>query len=332
MMTTLAMRLPAGTVAKAPGGGKARRRSTLGARLSGVRPAFGADAPRAGGSMSRANAAPMDSLLAAAGVLLPLAYLLAAACYGLIFFARQPRAQRAATPSLSAAVALHLAYLVALGVRWGQLPAANASQALSVMAFAVALVYLFVEWHGRDRATGFWLVSLVLVFQLLSSLLASQRPPTRELLHLPVFAAHVSLALLGYTAFAVAAAYGFLFLRLYRELKVGRFGNFFGRLPPLVILERMMVGALAVGLVALTGAVGLGTVGAARIYGSSWITDPKILFTVAIWAIYALALLLRRLRRWQGRQTAFASLAGLATILVSLVVVNFLFSGFHGFR
>ena len=42
-----------------------------------------------------------------------------------------------------------------------------------------------------------------------------------------------------------------------------------------------------------------------------------------------MALLLRRLRRWQWRQTALASLAGLGTILFSLVAVNLFFSGFH---
>jgi ABC-type uncharacterized transport system permease subunit len=274
----------------------------------------------------------MDGFLASAGVLLPLAYLLAAALYGVIFFVDHPVAQRAATPTLQAALLLHLAYLVTLGLRWDQLPAANVSQALSVMAFAVALVYLFVEWRGRERTTGFCLVSLVFVFQLLAALLARPEPPMRELLHQPLFAAHVSLALLGYTAFAVAAAYGFLFLRLYGELKAGRFATFFGRLPPLMVLEKMMVGALLVGFVTLTGAVGLGVAGALQIYGSARLSDPKIVFTIATWALYAAALLLRRLHQWQGRQTALASLTGLAAILVSLVVVNFLFSGFHGFR
>jgi ABC-type transport system involved in cytochrome c biogenesis permease subunit len=47
--------------------------------------------------------------------------------------------------------------------------------------------------------------------------------------------------------------------------------------------------------------------------------------------LYALALLLRRLRRWQGRQTALASLAGLAAILFSLMAVNFFFTDFHEF-
>ncbi|MGH9360645.1 MAG: cytochrome C assembly family protein [Thermoanaerobaculia bacterium] len=281
----------------------------------------------------------MDTLLGAALVLLPLAYLAAAVAYAVLFFGAAPRetrpdrerARQAATPLLAATVLLHLAYLAALVARHGQFPAATVSQALSCVAFAVAAVYLFVEWHGRERSTGFWLVSLAFFFQLLASLLARPDPPSLAIYHDPFFATHVSLALLGYAAFVVAAGYGFLFLQLYRELKAGRFSTFYGKLPPLEVLERMMTSALWAGFVALTGAVVVGAVWAERLEQVGWMRDPKIAFTLATWVLYATALLLKRLRRWQGRQTALASLTGLGAILFSLVAVNFFFTDFHGF-
>lgn len=272
----------------------------------------------------------LSLFLDAANILLPLAYLLVGAAYGLVFFASNPRADGLATPGLRGTVALHLAYLGGLTVQWKQFPAATVSQALSIVAFAVAAVYLFLEWRGKERSTGFWMVSLVFVFQLLSSLLARPNPPYREIFHDPLFSTHVSLALLGYAAFVVAAVYAFLFLQLYRELKAGRFSTFYGKLPPLEVLERMMLGALSAGFVSLTGAVVTGAFWAERLYHDGWLQDPKILVTLATWGLYAAALILRRMQRWQGRQTALASLAGLAAILFSLVAVNF-FSDFHVF-
>ncbi|HEY8020880.1 MAG TPA: cytochrome c biogenesis protein CcsA, partial [Thermoanaerobaculia bacterium] len=257
------------------------------------------------------------TVLSAANLLLPLAYLLVAVVYGFLFFAARPSASRLATPALRGTVAFHFAYLAALAVQHGQFPFATLSQALSVVALAAAVVYVFVEWHGRERSTGFWMVSLVFVFQLLSSLLSRPAPPDRAIFHNPFFAVHVSLALLGYAAFVVAAVYAFLFLQLYRDLKAGRFSTFYGKLPPLEVLERMMIGAIWVGFVTLTGAVATGAVWAERLYHNGWLRDPKILFTVATWVLYAAALLLRRLRRWQGRQTAIASLAGFGAILFS---------------
>jgi HemX protein len=269
--------------------------------------------------------------LDASTILLPLAYLLVAIDYGLLFFASNPVATRTATPALRGTVLFHLVYLVALTVQFKQFPAATVSQALSIVAFAVAVVYAFVEWQGRERSTGFWILALVFFFQLLSSILSRPNPPNRDIFHDPFFALHVSLALLGYAAFVVAAGYAFLFLQLYRDLKAGRFSTFYGKLPPLEVLERLMLGALFVGFVALTGAVVTGGFWAERLFHDSWWRDPKILVTLATWVLYAAALLLRRLRRWQGRQTALASLAGLCAILFSLMAVNFFFSDFHVF-
>lgn len=273
----------------------------------------------------------MQTFLDLSKILLPLAYLLVAIDYAFLFFASHPVAEKTATPALRGTVLFHLAFLTVLAMRWEQFPAATVSQALSVVAFAVAVVYVFVEWHGRARSTGFWLVSLVFFFQLLSSMLARNDPPQRDIFHDPLFAVHVSLALLGYAAFVVGAGYAFLFLQLYRDLKAGRFSTFYGKLPPLEVLERMMLGALSVGFVALTGAVLTGAVWAERLLHESWLRDPKILFTLATWVLYAAALLLRRLQRWQGRQTALASLAGFGAILFSLMAVNFFFTDFHGF-
>ncbi|HEY4591162.1 MAG TPA: cytochrome c biogenesis protein CcsA [Thermoanaerobaculia bacterium] len=276
----------------------------------------------------------MQTFLDIATILLPLAYLLVAIDYGFLFFASQPFAERTATPALRGTVLLHLAYLLGEVVRWRQLPAATVPQALSVVAFAVAVVYVFVEWHGRARTTGFWLVSLVFFFQLLSTILAATlthpNPQDRPIFHDPFFSLHVSLALLGYAAFVVAAAYAFLFLQLYRDLKAGRFSTFYGKLPPLEVLEKMMIGAIWVGFVTLAGAVVTGVLWSERTNTGS-LSDPKILFTLAIWALYGAALLMRRLRRWQGRQTALASLTGFGVILFSLMAVNFFLTGFHGF-
>jgi ABC-type uncharacterized transport system permease subunit len=273
----------------------------------------------------------LSTLLDATNLLLPLAYLLVAVAYAFVFFAATPPASRLATPLLRGALLVHLGYLCGLAARWHQFPAATMSQAISMLAFAVAVVYAFVEWHSRERATGFWMVSLVFLFQLLGSLLARPMPPENAIFHDPYFAAHVSLALLGYAAFVVAAIYAFLFLQLYRDLKGGRFATFYGKLPPLAVLERMMLGALVIGFISLSGAVAIGALWAERLYHTGWLHDPKILVTLATWALYGVALLLRRLRRWQGRQTAIASLAGLAAILFSLLAVNLLFTRFHDF-
>jgi HemX protein len=271
----------------------------------------------------------MAVLLEVAPFLLLAAYLVVEVAYGALFFTGRRWAQWLAPMGLRATFALHLLYLAGLTHQHQQFPAATVSQALSVVALAITAIYIFLEWHGRERGTGFWLIAQVCVFQGLAVAFGGTPPPRVEVFEHPLFGAHVALALVGYAAFAVAASYGFLFLRLYRELKRGSFSHFYGKLPPLEVLERMMAGALAVGFVSLTGALLDGAVWALLLGSSRPLEGPMILLTLATWALYGFALILRRLHRWQGRQTALASLTGLGVILTSLLVVQLFYSGFH---
>ncbi len=274
----------------------------------------------------------MDLVLRIAVVLLPLLYALVAAAYGWLFVADHPLPRKFARPLFHFTLGLHLGYLILLTIRWQQFPYATVSQALSATAFAVAVVYAFVEWHGKASSTGFLILSIAGLLEVLSSLLRTPDPPYREIFHNPLFSTHAGFGLLGYAAFAVAAGYGILFLRVYHEIKRRRFSVFFGKLPPLEVLERMMVGSLITGFVALAGAVVSGAIWAEQLFEGAWLRDPKILFTVATWAFYGLALTLRRLRHWHGRQTAIASLAGFVAVLFSLIAVNFFLTDLHGFH
>ncbi len=264
----------------------------------------------------------MNIALKITTVLLPLLYLGATAGYGFWFFAGSVRAQTWARGLFTTVLGLHLVHLVMLTLESGQFPAATISQMLGALAFAVAVVYALVEWTSREQATGFWMLTLAFILQLLSSFLTADLSPQRAILSHPLFAIHVAMGLIGYAAFVVGAGYGFLFLRLYAEIKRSRFSNFFGKLPPLEVLERMMAGALLVGFLSLTGVVISGVVWAVQVYQQPWLTDSKILFSLATWGFYGLALTLRQVRGWGGRQTAFASLVGLAAIICSIFAIN----------
>ena len=274
----------------------------------------------------------MDTIIHLARAVLPLAYFALVVDYALLFLRRHPVAERLAPPLLLSTLCVHLAYLFALGTKWQQLPTATVPQGLTLVAFAAALVYGVVEWIGDEKTTGVWMMTLVFLLQLLSSLTKSTgTPPELDLFRSPAFVVHICLALVGYAAAVVAAVYGFLFLALHRELKSGRFRLFFGRLPALEILDRMTTSALVVSFLGLAGAVAGGIFWGVQIGYDVWWRDTKILLTVGVCLISGGALLLRRFGRLQGRQIAFVSLAGLLVILFSLMISNFLSAGFHLF-
>ncbi|MEM8964281.1 MAG: cytochrome c biogenesis protein CcsA [Acidobacteriota bacterium] len=273
----------------------------------------------------------LDLALRFAEVFLPLLYLLVAVCYGFVFFDKSRAAARLAQPSLYFLLLLHLTYLVLLAIRFEQFPAATLAQALSAIAFAIAVVYSLVEWRGQVLNTGFWMLALAFFFELLSTILRSGPPPDRAVFHNPLFALHAATGLVGYAAFVAAAIYGFLFLRVYGELKANRFSVFFGRLPSLEVLERMMGVALMAGFGALTVTVVTGAIWADQLY-DDWLQDPKILVTAVTWLFYGGVILLWRVRHWPGRHIAVASLAGFVAVLFSMLAVNLYLTDLHGFH
>ena len=274
----------------------------------------------------------METTLKVTAALVHSGYMLLAITYGFLFFANHRRAAAWARPLLLGTLAIHLTYLILLTVRWQQFPAATLAQGLSLVAFAVIAVYAFVEWQGRESSTGFWMISLACLFEIPAALMRPEAPPYREIFHSPFFAAHASLGLLGYAAFVIAAGYGFLFLRLYSEIKRRRFSIFFGKLPSLEVLERLMTVALLGGFAALTASVLLGAMWAGRLFDGNWLGDPNIAFPLATWLFYGCALVLRHFQHWQGRVMAYISMAGLAAIVTSLMALNLFFTDVHGFH
>ena len=104
-------------------------------------------------------------------------------------------------------------------------------------------------------------------------------------------------------------------------------------MPSLDLLDRINYRLITVGFSLLT--LGMLT-------GGLWIFldpklkaavhDPKILWTVSTWVLYAVLLNGRALVGLRGRKAALMSVAGFAMVVVTFVGVNLLGQGFHSFR
>ena len=269
-------------------------------------------------------------------ILIPLGYLLAVLNY-LVYFADQHAWSRdTVTPLARTVVTLHLVYLGLQTIVFRHLPLANVWEAFSFIAFALALVYLVLEWRQGDRATGVFLLSPALFFQIVSSAFITHTDQVIPVLRSSWFGTHVTAALLGYAAFAIAAVYGALYLLLYRELKGGRVGLIFQRLPNLEILARLNVTALTLGWGALTMAITVGVIWSATLSASGameidLLSDPKFLSTVTVWVIYGLCVASRYVLRLSSRVVSYLSLTAFLLMLASSFAVNLLLKSFHTF-
>lgn len=271
-------------------------------------------------------------------ILVPALYALAWADYALLFFRDHPLARRTASPLLLATLALHLLTLSLQAAALRRCPMGSFPEVLSILVICVAAVYLVLETRQGNRYTGVFVLGLLLPVTLISFTLPAPDGPVSKLLKSPLFGLHTTLALLGYAAFAVCAIYCVMYLLLHRTLKRQVFGLIFQRLPSLDGMAAMTVGAAVIGFASLTLTIAVGILWGARVApselmpaGGSFWSDPKILFTVVVWAVYGVAISARFLLRWPNRSVVLLFLAGFVMAVFAVIILNTWLHTFHRF-
>lgn len=271
-----------------------------------------------------------EGLLWVLHYVLPFAYFATVIDYLILFFTENPLAKRAARPLLITAVLLNLINLAVFTAYFQHIPLVSVHQVFGGVGFAVAVVYLFVERRSDTPHTGPFVLFLVLICHVVSATHPRLDHYVPELLKSILFSLHVSAAVLGYSAFALAAVYGLIYLLLYNAMRAKRFGLIFHRLPPLVVLDRMNFYSAAAGFAFLTIAMLLGVVWSIMAKQGDAL-DPKLWVAVVTWVLYGLSIAGRQYRSWRGPRLAFSSLVGFAVVLFSMFAVNFFFTKFHMF-
>lgn len=263
-------------------------------------------------------------------LLLPLFYWAALIDYILVFTTNDALARRLARPLLILALVVNVVYFLGYTFYFEHLPFVNVFQVLGAIGFAIAAIYLWVESRAKSPHTGPFILTLVVIFQVLNTVFPKLDRDVPEILRSAAFNLHVSAAILGYSSFAIAAVYGLLYLIQYRVIRNKSFGLVFQRLPSLDILDHMNLVASSTGFLFLSIAIVAGIWWSHIVFGGVKV-DPKVLVAVLTWVVYGLALFGRQFVSWRGPRMAYSSLFGFLVVLFSLFAVNFFMTKFHVF-
>jgi ABC-type uncharacterized transport system permease subunit len=266
----------------------------------------------------------MDMTLTILTWLLPLLYLAVLIERGLTFTLRLGADRR--SPWLVLIVLLNVADL-GLRAAAGHGPALGTPPTIpAILALTIAAVYAIVELVTRDRRTGVFVLAVVFIFQYTASMLFSTGAAAWEESKLASAWAglHVILALLSYTALALAAVYGLLYVFVRRGLKRHYFGVLYDRLPPLAMLGHMTWHALLTGFVCMTVALAaapflLGGPGGTNLQEWTPKLITKIVIGLVVWVIYAVAVFGKFVRKWDQSRISVAALLGFAIVTALLV-------------
>ena len=259
-------------------------------------------------------------------------YLAAAVAYMLLLNGKL-RGARIPKQLLMAALAGHLVEILARGAEAGAAggaPFVGLSGFISIFAFLVASIYLYLAERHRVHPLGAFYIPVILVLQGIGALI---RTPVTDIPRLKtgyLLVLHVVPSAMAYAAFAVAFVAALAFLLLERQIRKKRFGQLMRNLPNLDLVEKVNAQSVQIGLVLLCFGAIVGVVMGYREWGDAYRWDLKNWATYTIIFVYALQVALRCFWGFSGRRSVLLSLVGFGLVVCGFTVVNYYFSPLHG--
>ncbi len=213
----------------------------------------------------------------------------------------------------------------------GHLPITGMHQATSFFAWFIVVIFLLLEYRYKIGIVGAFILPIVFVLMLSSSTFPREIIPLSPVLQSYWFSIHTVLAFAGNAAFAIASGVGIMYLLQENYLKSKRLGGLFQRLPNLQVLDEINYRLITIGFPLLTLAIITGVLWAESAWGSYWRWDPKEVWSLITWIIYALVLHLRVAKGWRGKKAAILSIIGFLSVLFTFFGVNLLLKSLHSF-
>ena len=222
-----------------------------------------------------------------------------------------------------AGLAAQTVYLVVRGVTARRLPLSNQFEFATAFAWGIALMLLIV----RLRLKADWLSVAVMpmVFLVLSYAALQPREVTELMpaLRSAWFGFHIGSAVFSYSAFIIAGCVGLRYLIVSRkgsadELKLHQ-------------MDYLSYRMIALGFLLLTVTILSGALWAEQAWSAFWTWDPKEVWALITWIIYAVYLHLRLRGKRKGTVMAWYAMIAVPVVLFTFAGVNTIMPGLHSY-
>ena len=234
---------------------------------------------------------------------------------------RKKRLLRAAWIAFLAAFALHSVFLVARGVAAKRLPLSNQFEFANGFAWGVALFTVAV----CTRLKTDWLKVAAMPAALLIMTYAALQPmEIRDLmpaLRSAWFGVHIGSAVLAYAAFVIAGCVGARYLILSKKERNNQ--------KALEQMDFLSYRLVSFGFLFLTVVILSGAIWAEQAWSAFWTWDPKEVWALITWIIYAVYLHLRLRGKKKDRQMAWYLVIAVFVVFFTFAGVNTLLHGLH---
>lgn len=210
----------------------------------------------------------------------------------------------------------HFVAITEHSVALRQLAANNFFETASLCALLFALVYLYVQWRYEFSGLSLVVFPLVSLLAFMGAMGTPVSPWTDPRVRNAWLLTHIVLVLAGFAGLLLSAGASGFYLLQERRLKRRHTAAEDSlltllradRLPPLETLDTLITRAMSIGFAGMTMGVAAGSSWAFVEHGTRWISEPKIVISIATWGVYLLMVFLRISSGWRGRKAAVLSL------------------------
>ena len=230
---------------------------------------------------------------------------------------------------LAAGFLCHSAAISYVFIKSGVVPVNNLHETFATAGWAIAGVFIIFKYKYNLKILGVYAAPLATVVMLIASRLPVEPEHVKSVFNNIWLVFHAIMLLIGEASFAIACGVGIVYLVQEHAIKTKKHGFFFKRLPSLELLDTVGYASIVAGFTMLTIGLITGLVYAKTVWGRFWGWDPKEVWSVITWLLYAALLHERLAVGWRGRRTAIMAIVGFVVLLFTFFGVNILLQGHH---
>jgi len=224
---------------------------------------------------------------------------------------------RVALGAFAVGAVLHFVSIVEEGLIETRCPITNFYETLSMCAFLITILFLFVYWRYKFESLSVFVFPLVFVMALVATMGNPVSAWTSSAVRDAWLTVHIVLVLLGYASLLIMAVASILYLIQERELKAKKPRKFYYRLPPLGTLDDLISKSMAFGFAFITLGLVAATTWNFIEHQTRWMSDPKIAISFFTWGAYLIMVFLRVTAGWRGRKAAVMAVVVVACSAVT---------------
>jgi len=248
-------------------------------------------------------------------------YFVAALFYLVFLFGEKAARAKAGFAAAVAGLSVHTVALLLRTFQSGHAPFTNMYESMSFLAWATVLAFVIIEAKYKVPKVGTYLMLIVIGIMALASspLMPKEAAPLVPALQSYWLWLHVSVTLLGEAFFAVAFITSIMYLRAKDPEKREK-------------MDSVSYRCVSIGFPLFTlGGLVFGMVWAEKAWGTYWSWDPKEVWSLITWFVFALYLHTRIVMGWKGKRSAFIAILGFLAALFTFFGVNYLLAGLHSY-